>query len=44
MREFWRRLEIWEMREGLENYDGFFDISKKTIIEIVNLFLKNSEE
>ena len=32
------------MLEGLENYDGFFDISKKTIIEIVNLFLKNSEE
>lgn len=44
MREFWWRLKIWEMREGLENYDGFFDISKKTIIEIVNLFLKNSEE
>lgn len=44
MREFWRRLKNWEMREGLENYDGFFDISKKTIIEIVNLFLKNSEE
>ena len=44
MREFWRRLKIWEMLEGLENYDGFFDISKKTIIEIVNLFLKNSEE
>lgn len=44
MREFWRRLKIWKMREGLENYDGFFDISKKTIIEIVNLFLKNSEE
>lgn len=38
MREFWRRLKNWEMREGLENYDGFFDISKKTIIEIVNLF------
>lgn len=44
MREFWRRLKNWEMREELENYDGFFDISKKTIIEIVNLFLKNSEE
>lgn len=44
MREFWRRLKNWEMREGLENCVESFDISKKTIMEIVNLFLKNSEE
>ena len=42
--EYIKLIRTENYRFKLENCAESFDISKKTIIEIVNLFLKNSEE
>ena len=42
--EYIKLIRTESYRFKLENCAESFDISKKTIMEIVNLFLKNSEE